>query len=141
MNLVRKQTPFFPSLLDNLLHPDWSVGFPSNASTLPAVNIKEFDNQYEIELAIPGKSKNDFEIELNEGILSISSLNEEEKKVENGAYTRREFSYDSFRRSFTIPESVDLTKIDAHYLDGVLRITLPKRAEALPQPKKQIKIR
>jgi len=78
---------------------------------------------------------------MNEGILSISSTQEEETKVENGTYTRREFSYDSFRRSFTIPDSVDPTKIDAHYSEGVLQITLPKRAEALPQPKKQIKIR
>ena len=141
MNLVRKQTPFLPALLDDLLHPDWSVRFPSNAITLPAVNIKEHESQYEIELAIPGKKKKDFEIEMNEGILSISSTQEEDSKVENGTYTRREFSYDSFRRSFTIPDSVDPTKIDAHYSEGVLQITLPKRAEALPQPKKQIKIR
>ncbi len=141
MNLVRKQTPFFPSLMDDFLHPEWNLSMPTSASTLPAVNIKELESQFEIELAIPGKTKKDFEIEMEEGVLSISSSHEEEKTQETGTYTRREFSYNSFRRSFSIPESVDPAKIDANYTEGVLRITLPKRDEALPQPKKLIKIR
>jgi len=142
MNLIRKQTPFFPSLIDDFIGSDWNLKVPSFSSTMPAVNIKELDSQFEIELAVPGKKKDDFEIEVENGILSISSSQEEEQQVnENGKFTRREFSYTSFRRSFTLPDSVDPTKIDARYADGVLQVLLPKHKEAQPQPKKLIKIR
>jgi HSP20 family protein len=99
------------------------------------------DSQFEIELAVPGKRKDDFEIEVENGILSISSTEEEKQLNENGKFTRREFSYTSFRRSFTLPDSVDPTKIDASYKQGVLQVLLPKHKEAQPQPKKLIKIR
>ncbi|HAS19956.1 MAG TPA: heat-shock protein Hsp20 [Flavobacteriaceae bacterium] len=142
MNLIRKQTPFFPSLIDDFIGSDWNLKVPSFSSTMPAVNIKELDSQFEIELAVPGKKKDDFEIEVENGILSISSSQEEEQQVnEKGKFTRREFSYTSFRRSFTLPDSVDPTKIDARYADGVLQVLLPKHKEAQPQPKKLIKIR
>ena len=142
MNLIRKQTPFFPSLIDDFIGSDWNLKVPSFSSTMPAVNIKELDSQFEILLAVPGKKKDDFEIEVENGILSISSSQEEEQQVnEKGKFTRREFSYTSFRRSFTLPDSVDPTKIDARYADGVLQVLLPKHKEAQPQPKKLIKIR
>ncbi|MDA0793590.1 MAG: Hsp20/alpha crystallin family protein [Bacteroidetes bacterium] len=142
MNLIRKQTPFFPSLIDDFIGSDWNLKVPSFSYTMPAVNIKELDSQFEIELAVPGKKKDDFEIEVENGILSISSSQEEEQQVnEKGKFTRREFSYTSFRRSFTLPDSVDPTKIDARYADGVLQVLLPKHKEAQPQPKKLIKIR
>ena len=142
MNLIRKQTPFFPSLIDDFIGRDWNLKVPSFSSTMPAVNIKELDSQFEIELAVPGKKKDYFEIEVENGILSISSSQEEEQQVnEKGKFTRREFSYTSFRRSFTLPDSVDPTKIDARYADGVLQVLLPKHKEAQPQPKKLIKIR
>ena len=142
MNLIRKQTPFFPSLIDDFIGSDWNLKVPSFSSTMPAVNIKELDSKFEIELAVPGKKKDDFEIEVENGILSISSSQEEEQQVnEKGKFTRREFSYTSFRRSFTLPDSVDPTKIDARYADGVLQVLLPKHKEAQPQPKKLIKIR
>ena len=142
MNLIRKQTPFFPSLIDDFIGSDWNLKVPSFSSTMPAVNIKELDSQFEIELAVPGKKKDDFEIEVENGILSISSSQEEEQQVnEKGKFTRREFSYTSFRRSFTLPDSVDPTKIDARYADGVIQVLLPKHKEAQPQPKKLIKIR
>jgi len=142
MNLIRKQTPFFPSLIDDFIGSDWNLKVPSFSSTMPAVNIKELDSQFEIELAVPGKKKDDFEIEVENGILSISSSQEEEQQVnEKGKFTRREFSYTSFRRSFTLPDSVDPTKIDARYADGVLQVLLPKHKEDQPQPKKLIKIR
>jgi len=141
MNLIRKQTPFFPSLIDDFIYNDWNIKSPSHSSTMPAVNIKELDSQFEIELAVPGIQKEDFAIEVEEGILSISSTQEEEQVIEKGKFTRREFSYNSFRRSFTLPDSVDPTKIDASYSNGVLRVLLPKHKEAQPQPKKLIKIR
>ena len=141
MNLIRKQPPFFPSLIDDFINTDWNLKVPSFSSTVPAVNIKELDFQFEIELAVPGMKKDDFEIEVEDGVLSISSTQEEEEVNEKGKFTRREFSYSSFRRSFTLPDSVDPTKIDATYKEGVLLVLLPKHKEAQPQPKKLIKIR
>jgi len=141
MNLIRKQPPFFPSLIDDLINTDWNLKVPSFSGTEPAVNIKELDSQFEIELAVPGMKKDDFEIEVEDGVLSISSTQEEEQVNEKGKFTRREFSYSSFRRSFTLPDSVDPTKIDATYKEGVLLVLLPKHKEAQPQPKKLIKIR
>lgn len=141
MNLIRKQPPFFPSLIDDFINTDWNLKVPSFSSTVPAVNIKELDFQFEIELAVPGMKKDDFEIEVEDGVLSISSTQEEEQVNEKGKFTRREFSYSSFRRSFTLPDSVDPTKIDATYKEGLLLVLLPKHKEAQPQPKKLIKIR
>ena len=141
MNLIRKQSPFFPSLIDDFINTDWNIKSPSFSSTMPAVNIKELDTQFEIELAVPGLQKDNFEIEVEDGILSISASQEEEQLNEKGKFTRREFSYNSFRRSFTLPDSVDSAKIDAHYKEGVLQVLLPKYKEAQPQPKKLIKIR
>jgi HSP20 family protein len=141
MNLLRKQSPFFPSLVDEFVNRDWNLELPSFSTTVPAVNIIEKETEYKIELAVPGMRKDHFEIEMEEGILSISVNQDEEKTSEKGKFTRREFSYNSFRRSFTIPESVDPAKIDANYTEGVLFISLPKRKEALPQPKKLINIR
>ena len=141
MNLLRKQSPFFPSLVDEFINRDWNIELPSFSTTVPAVNIIEKETEYKIELAVPGMRKDHFEIEMEEGILSISANQDEEKTSEKGKFTRREFSYNSFRRSFTIPESVDPEKIDANYTEGVLFISLPKRKEALTQPKKLISIR
>ena len=141
MNLIRKQPPFFPSLIDDFINTDWNLKVPTFSGTVPAVNIKELDSQFEIELAVPGMKKDDFEIEVEDGVLYISSTQEEEQVNEKGKFTRREFSYSSFRRSFTLPDSVNPTKIDASYKEGVLLVLLPKHKEAQPQPKKLIKIR
>ncbi|MFQ3341271.1 MAG: HSP20 family protein, partial [Flavobacteriaceae bacterium] len=120
----------------------WKVRTPSFSSSVPAVNIIEQDTQFIIELAAPGKKKEDFEIEMEDGVLSVSASNEaDETSSEKDKFTRHEFSYDSFRRAFTIPESVDVSSIEAVYNEGVLLITLLKLEEALPQPKKLITIR
>ncbi|MDB4062950.1 Hsp20/alpha crystallin family protein [Flavobacteriaceae bacterium] len=141
MNLIRKQNPFFPSLVDELFNQDRRVRTSSISSTTPAVNIIEQDTQFLIELAAPGNKKEDFEIEIEDGILSISSSsNKEDNTSEKETFTRHEFSYNSFRRSFTIPESVDVSSIEATYNVGVLLIKLLKLEEALPQPKKLITI-
>ena len=140
MNLIRKQNPFFPSLVDELLNQDRRVRTSSISSTTPAVNLIEQDTQFLIELAAPGNKKEDFEIEIEDGILSISSSNKEDNTSEKETFTRHEFSYNSFRRSFTIPESVDVSTIEANYNEGVLLIKLLKLEEALPQPKKLITI-
>ncbi|WP_187656959.1 Hsp20/alpha crystallin family protein, partial [Flavobacterium macrobrachii] len=95
-----------------------------------------------LELAAPGKTKEDFIIEIDHNVLTISSetKNETEQTENNGRYTRREFSYTSFRRAFTLPETVNTDAINAVYENGVLLITLPKKEEALPKPKRLIDI-
>jgi len=121
---------------------DWSnFNFSSTNTSLPAVNVKENDNEYLIEVAAPGMRKEDFKIDYDNGRLTISSELKEEKKQDDDRYTRREFSYQSFQRSFTVPENlVDGEKIHAKYNDGILHLTLPKREEVKPKPVKQIKI-
>ena len=140
MNLIKSQKPLFPSLVDEFLKNDWQVNVPSFSTTVPAVNIKETDTAFHLDLAAPGKQKSDFEVEIDDNVLSISSKTSEEKKCTAEKYTRMEYSYNSFRRTFTIPDSVNLTKIEANYSEGILSVILPKRKEALPQPKKVVKI-
>ncbi|MDI9257379.1 MULTISPECIES: Hsp20/alpha crystallin family protein [Flavobacterium] len=142
MNLVKRNYSNFPSIIDEFLKPDWFGGMQNIGTNVPAVNIKETDVDFSLELAVPGKSKEDFSIEIDHNVLTISSetKTENEQKDEKGRYTRREFSYASFRRAFTLPESVNTENINATYENGVLKINLPKREEALPKPKRLIDI-
>ena len=138
MKLIKRQNPVFTSIYDELfLNQDWN----HTNQTVPAANIIEADDHFDIQLATPGKKKGDFKIELEEGVLTISS-EEEIKSTETEAnFTRKEFGYSSFKRSFNIPESVSADKICAHYKEGILTVSLPKKAEALPEPKKFISIK
>lgn len=142
MNLVKRSTVPFPSIIDELFKPDWLGGIQNLNPNVPAVNIKETDFNFEIELAAPGKTKEDFNIEIDHNVMTISSEQKEEKErvEEDGRYTRKEFSYTSFRRSFTLPESVNTDSINATYENGLLQIKLPKREEALPKPKRLVEI-
>jgi HSP20 family protein len=146
MTLARRSNTFFPSFWDNFLSKemmDWgSNNFSSTDTTLPAVNVKENDDAFEIEVAAPGMSKKDFRVNLENNVLTISSERKEEKKEEEkGRFTRREFSYQSFQRSFTIPENmVEGEKISAKYNDGLLCIHLPKREAVKPKPAREISI-
>jgi len=146
MTLARRSNTFLPSFWDNFLSKelmDWgSNNFSSTDTTLPAVNVKETDDAFEIEVAAPGMTKKDFKVNLENNILSISSERKEEKKEEEkGRFTRREFSYQSFQRSFTIPENmVKGDKISARYNDGLLCIHLPKVEAAKPKPAREITI-
>ena len=138
--------PSFPSFFDRILEGDlmdWSnFNFSNTNTTLPAVNVKESENDYTIEVAAPGMTKNDFKINFENGRLTISSEHQDEKEEKKkGQYTRKEFSYQSFQRSFSIPENeIDGEKIVAKYNDGILNITLPKRDEVKPKPAREIKI-
>ncbi len=142
MNLIKRNSVPFPSIIDELLKPDWLGGMQSFNANVPAVNIKETDTSFGIELAAPGKKKEDFNIEIDHNVLTISSEEkaEKEEKDTEGKYTRKEFSYSSFRRAFTLPETVNTENINATYENGVLHIALPKREEALPKPKRLIEI-
>jgi HSP20 family protein len=140
--------PSLPSLLNNFLRSgdlfDWTnSNFSAGNSTLPAINVKETENEFAIEVAAPGMQKDDFKINLERGILTISSEKREEKNQENGEgkFSRKEFSYQSFQRSFTVPEDmVDGENIQAKYSEGILYIALPKKEEVKPRPPKEIKI-
>ncbi|RIJ37536.1 Hsp20/alpha crystallin family protein [Pontibacter oryzae] len=101
-------------------------------SDMPATNIREDDKGYSIELAAPGKQKDDFNIDVNEGMLTISSQKEENKTEENDNYTRREYNYSSFSRSFRLPKGVKEDDIKANYKDGILHIHVPKGEEEKP---------
>lgn len=127
-------------LFDNTFESELTPNF-NKGITLPAVNIKETTNEYVLELAAPGMKKSDFNIEVDHKLLSISSELSETKETEESNYTRREFGYSSFKRSFNLPETVDATKVSASYNDGILVVNLPKREEAIPKPPKRIEIK
>ena len=123
---------------------DWNnSNFSSTSSSIPAVNIRETADSFEVEMAAPGMNKKDFRIELDNNLLTISSEKKQENEQKEGdRYTKREFSYQSFQRSFSLPKNVvDDDKIRARYEDGVLRLSIPKKEEAKPRPAKQIEIR
>lgn len=110
---------------------------------LPAVNVVEHQDGFRIDVAAPGLKKEDFKLNLNHNNLTISAYQETQKedKESNGEkYTRREFSYSSFQRTFTLPTSIDADNIRASYTDGVLKIDVPKREEAKVKPARQIEI-
>lgn len=138
--------PSIPSLFDRFFEGDlmdWnSWNFAGKNSTLPAVNVQENDNEYQIEVAAPGLKKADFKLNYDNGRLTISSEKKEEKEEKEGKkITRKEFSYQSFQRSFAVPENiVNADKISAKYEEGILHVTLPKREEIKPKSAKEIKI-
>lgn len=107
---------------------------------IPSVNIVENDKDFKIELAAPGLEKKDFKIEVDNHTLTISSEKQKEEKEERENYRRKEFSYQSFSRSFDLPDNSLPEKIDAHYENGILKLTLPKKEASISKPKKEIKI-
>lgn len=109
---------------------------------MPSVNLSETDSEYQIDLAAPGMKKEDFKVEIEDKTISIASEKEErfEENNENENYTRKEFNYSSFRRSFHLPDAAEKEKIDAVYRDGILRITIPKNINRDTSSKKNIPI-
>lgn len=114
--------------------------FVNTGMTLPKVNIKETKDEYFVDIAVPGMKKSDFNIDLDNEVLTISAEVKSEEKNENENFTRREFGYTSFKRTFTLPDTIDDSKIKAAYEDGILSINLPKREEAKPKPSRVIEI-
>jgi HSP20 family protein len=107
---------------------------------MPAVNIKENEKSFMLELAVPGMDKKDLKIDINEDVLTISSESKNETEEEKDGYKRKEFSYSSFCRSFFIPENVNREKIVASYKDGILNVELPKMEEEKSKITRQIRI-
>ncbi|MEM8965236.1 MAG: Hsp20/alpha crystallin family protein [Bacteroidota bacterium] len=129
-----------PSLLSDFFDDDRFSFDTSWLARVPAANVKEKDDAFYIDLAIPGMKKEDFHVNVDNHTLMISSEKKEESKEEKDEYTRQEFSYRSFKRSFALPESVKANEIQAKYEDGVLKLTIPKKEEVKQAPRKEIAI-
>lgn len=148
---TKRNGDLFPKLVSNLFDTDFFtrpslLDFEGGLSRLnmlanyPSVNIAEHDKDFKIELAAPGLEKKDFKIETDNDMLTISSEKKHEKKEEKENYRRQEFSYESFSRSFQLPENSLPEKIEAKYEDGLLKLTLPKKEVTIHKPKKEIKV-
>jgi HSP20 family protein len=135
--------PSVPNWLEDIFNRDLPSVLTSNFNTglsLPKVNIKDTADAFMIEMAIPGFKKSDFNIDLDNEVLSISTETKEENEQKEDNYTRREFGYASFKRTFNLPETVDDEKINANYKEGILSILLPKKEEAKQKPVRSIKV-
>lgn len=143
MSLVKKNNRFaIPSIFDDLFLNDRLDVWGTERSQVPAANIKETETDFKVELAAPGLEKEDFNISVEEDVLTISSekKHSSETQDENERFTRREFTYSSFSRSFTLPDEVKHDEISAAYADGVLIISVPKNTEAQLTRKRTIAI-
>jgi HSP20 family protein len=149
MSLIKRNGDVYqgmPSLFnDSLLRDFWNWGLSNNSSTntsIPAVNIKETNDSFEVEMAAPGMTKEDFKIELDNNLLTISSEKQNEQEEKEGErYTRREFSYQSFQRTFNLPKDVvDADKIEARYENGMFHLVIPKKEEVKQRPPRTIQI-
>jgi HSP20 family protein len=147
MSVLRKYEnyPAWSNFFSDFFNRDWidwnNRNFSETNTTLPSVNIKEAKEGYEVEMAAPGFEKKDFKIELSHDVLTISS----EKKVKNETkkgqeYTRKEFSYQSFSRSFMLPNTVDNDNISARYDNGILKVLIPRKDDAKANLAKSIEI-
>ena len=148
MSLTRwNNLPAMTNLFDDFFSKDvWNWGLANNSTTnttIPAVNIKETAENFEVEMAAPGMRKEDFRVELDGNTLTINSEMKNEAEVKDDErYTRREFSYQSFQRTFTLPKNVvDVDQINAKYENGVLHLLIPKREEAKQKPPRTIEIK
>ncbi len=131
---------FRPFYLQNLFDDDFFPMFTGRTNSMPAVNIREDDKNFMLDLAVPGMDKKDIKIDLNEDLLTISSENKNELEESKNGYQRKEFSYSSFCRSFQLPENITKDKIEASYKDGILSITLPKAVEEKNKISRTVKI-
>lgn len=131
---LARTTEMLPSLFDDFIRPwsSWidSPSILSRTQMIPAVNITETKDDYILSLAAPGMKKDDFNIDVTGNMLTISSEKEDKSVVKDELFTRKEYNYTSFSRSFTLPEEVNKERIDARYEDGILKLSLPKKEEA-----------
>lgn len=141
-----KKNNSFPVLFEDFFNDRFLENSPFFAfagqkeTVLPKVNVIENTENFQIELAAPGLKSEDFKVEVKNGILNISSEKEEEIKQDGKNFRKREFSFSSFSRSFSLPENVLSDKIDANYASGVLKLTLPKNKVSPEAPAKKIKV-
>lgn len=130
LTISKKQNgvPAFLNVFDELFNTQWPEKyFDGNGIFKPSVNVTETGSAYKIDFAVPGFSKEDFQVHVEKEFLSVSAQKEENKETKEGKVTRREFSFGSFKRTFTLPEHVETGKIDATYENGILSVVLPKK--------------
>ena len=149
LRTLAKRGETVPSLFNDLFRP-WESFFDTNGGSLlpafgtiniPAANIIENKDHYEVNLAAPGMKKEDFDIDVEGNVLTISAEKEEKKEEKDERYSRKEFSYASFSRSSTLPDWVNKDKIDASYENGLLKVYLPKTEEARKLSSKHITVK
>lgn len=140
MSLTKRNEVLFPVLMNEIFRPDWFGGTHNETTAIPAVNIKENEENFELELFVPGRNKDELIIEIDNSVLTVSSETKKEEEESKENFTRREFTLSSFKRAFTLPETVATDKIEATYINGVLKFNLPKKEEALPKPKRKIEL-
>ena len=133
----------YPGFMDDFFGLDrYPAHYHSNGfKSLPAVNISEGENEFTIEVAAPGLDKKDFKIDLENDVLTIASVMEDKKEETGDNYTRREFRYSNFSRSFNLPDSVNAENITAVHKNGILNVSIPKKEEAKAKPARQIAIK
>ncbi|MDY0254930.1 MAG: Hsp20/alpha crystallin family protein [Tenuifilaceae bacterium] len=140
--MLRSRGSSIPSLVDTFFGDDFLSNFfdNTNLGTVPAVNIIESKDDFAIEVAAPGLEKKDFNVDVHNNVLTISSQKEFKDEQRDEKVMRREFSYTAFKRSFSLPDGADSDKIKASYKDGILTVTIPKKEEAKEKPARQISI-
>ncbi len=142
MLVVKRNQTALPSILNEFFNNDFLERVEKSVSTfVPKANIKELDKEYVIELAVPGYSKKDFELNVEEDVLKISAHKEikKEEEKDNDKYIHSEYYVEDFERAFTLSKNIDIDKIEATYKDGILSVKVPKKEEAVL--KKMIKIK
>ena len=139
---ARRNQYWLPSIFNDIFDDDFMGYTPAKQFASPAVNIIENEKDFQIEVAAPGMSKEDFKVRLendNELVISLEKKNEDKHEKKN--YLRREFSYASYKQAFIIPDEVESESINASMVDGVLKITLPKKEVVVKTPaSRQIEI-
>lgn len=142
---LTKTTERMPTLFDDFFKPwnEWfdNGGLWGRVMNIPAVNITENKDEYKVALAVPGMKKEDFHIDIDGNMLTISSEKEESKEEKDKKFTRKEYNYSSFSRSFTLPDEVNKEKIEAKYEEGVLKISLPRKEEVKKNLAKHIAVK
>ena len=138
MNLIKKQSNFLPFVFDDFFRNTWDI-LPTKSINNPATNVIENDKEFILEFSIPGRDYLDFELELDNRILSVSL--KENDSISNDNYMLQEFNFSSFSKSYELPISIDLTKIESFYRNGILKIIFPKINEFHTQSKKIISVK
>lgn len=137
-NTLIKKRDFLASSFDDFFKP-WNEWFETGFKrmlTIPAVNVADKKDHYEVSMAVPGLNKDDLNIDVYANLMTISAANEAEKEDKDDGYTRKEYNYSSFSRSFSLPEDVNKEKITATYTDGILCLRLPKKDVSKPTTSK-----
>ena len=139
MNLIKKQSSFLPFIFDEFFKNNWNINTPLNSIHEPSYNVKENDKEFVLELIAPGKINDDFKVEIDNRLLSISMSDNIQESDYN--YNLKEFEFLSFEKSFELPQTIDLDKVKSTYHSCILLINLPKKKEFQNPIKKIINVK